>query len=127
MVTGLLVGVDEACEELVIAHLASLCPNQADPLTLKLANLALAKTFPLPHAPVLQLWGLQTLDDLSKLPRQGLAERLGKELAQLHDIAHGKHHRLLKLYRAHDHYRITHRLHTTFPPALATPCNPIPK
>ena len=92
-----------------LAHLASLCPNQADPLTLKLANLALAKTFPLPHAPVLQLWGLQTLADLAGLPRQGLAERLGKELAQLHDIAHGKHHRLLKLYRAQDHYHITHQ------------------
>ncbi|MDF1710756.1 MAG: DNA polymerase Y family protein [Akkermansiaceae bacterium] len=92
-----------------LAHLASLCPNQADPLTLKLADLVLAKTFPLPHAPVLQLWGLQTLADLAKLPRQGLAERLGKELARLHDIAHGKHHRLLTLYRARNHYRVTHQ------------------
>ncbi|MEN8771997.1 MAG: DNA polymerase Y family protein [Akkermansiaceae bacterium] len=92
-----------------LAHLASLCSSQANPLTLKLADLALAQTFPLPHAPVLQLWGLKTLDDLAKLPRQGLAERLGKELAQLHDIAHGKRHRLLKLYRAQNHYRVTHQ------------------
>jgi protein ImuB len=91
-----------------LAHLASLSPKNT-PLTLKLADLALAKTFPLPHAPVLQLWGLQTLGDLAKLPRQGLAERLDKELARLHDIAHGKHHRLLKLYRAQDHYRVTHQ------------------
>jgi len=97
-----------------LAHLASLCPHQPNPLSLNLADLALAKTFPLPHAHVLQLWGLQTLTDLAKLPRQGLAERLGSELAQLHDIAHGKRHRLLKLYRAKAHYRVTH----TFEPPV---------
>ncbi len=92
-----------------LAHLASLCPDQDDPLTLKIAKLALNKTFPLPHSQVLQLWGLQTLADLADLPRQGLAERLGPELTRLHDITHGKHHRLLKLHRAKDHYRITHQ------------------
>ncbi len=97
-----------------LAHLASLCPRQSDPLSLKIADLFLSKTFPLPHAHVLQLWGLQTLSDLARLPRQGLAERLGSNLARLHDIAHGKHHRLLKLYRAKDHYRVTH----TFEPPV---------
>jgi len=91
-----------------LAHLASLS-SQSTPLALNLAELALAKTFPLPHAGVLQLWGLQTLADLVKLPRQGLAERLGQELARLHDIALGKHHRLLKLHRARDHYGVTHQ------------------
>jgi len=91
-----------------LAHLASLSPNQAHPLTLLLADLALAKTFPLPHAQVLHLWGLKTLQDLANLPRQGLAERLGPEPARLHDIAHGKHHRLLTLHRPLNHYRVQH-------------------
>ena len=97
-----------------LAHLASLNPNNNNPLTLKIADLALAKTFPLPHAAVLQLWGLQTLDDLTQLPRQGLAERLGSDLAQLHDLALGKTHRLLKLHRAKDHYQVEHQ----FEPAV---------
>lgn len=91
-----------------LAHLASLSPEQQNPLKLLITDLALAKTFPLPHAPVLHLWGLKTLQDLANLPRQGLAERLGPELARLHDIAHGKHHRLLTLHRPLNHYRVQH-------------------
>lgn len=91
-----------------LAYLASLVPGQNDPLLLKLSDSSLTTSFPLPRLKVLQLWGLQTLGDLAKLPRQGLAERLGPTLAKLHDILHQKHHRLLKLYRAPDQYQIEH-------------------
>ena len=83
-------------------------PTQNAPATLLIADLALTGTFPLPHARVLHLWGLKTLADLAKLPRQGLSERLGPELTRLHDIVHGKHHRLLTLHRPPNHYRIHH-------------------
>ncbi len=49
------------------------------------------------HLELLKLWGLHTLADLALLPRQDLAERLGPEIAQLHDILHTKHHRPLHL------------------------------
>lgn len=91
-----------------LAHLSALAPEPSQPLTLELSDSNLIRTFPLPHLGVLQLWGLNTLQDLANLPRQGLAERLGKELAHLHDIAHGKHHRLLTLHRPPNHYRTQH-------------------
>lgn len=98
------------------AHLSSLVPGKDDPFLLELDDPALSSTFPLPHTRVLQLWGLRTLGDLARLPRQGLAERLGPELATLHDILHQKHHRLLRLYRAPDHYQTEHH----FEPPVAT-------
>lgn len=55
--------------------------------------------FRIPHSDLLRLWGLHSLGDLAALPRQGLAERLGPEIAHLHDILHGKHRRLLRLHR----------------------------
>lgn len=92
-----------------LAHLSSLSPDPSHPLSLELATPSLVRTFPLPHLEVLQLWGLKTLHDLADLPRQGLAERLGPELARLHDIIHGKHHRLLTLHRPLNHYRTQHQ------------------
>ncbi len=44
-------------------------------------------------------WGLRTLGDFMKLPRQALAERLGPEVARWHDVLHGKICRLLRLHR----------------------------
>ncbi len=48
---------------------------------------------------ILDWWGLRTLDDFMKLPRQALAERLGPEAGHWHDVLHGKHCRLLRLHR----------------------------
>ena len=97
-----------------LAHLASLVPLENEPRSLSLTHPALGELFPLPHLRVLELWGLHTLGDLAQLPRQGLAERLGSELTTLHDILHRKHHRLLTLHRAPDHYRSEHH----FEPAV---------
>ena len=44
-------------------------------------------------------WGLRTLGDFMKLPRQALAERLGPEVGRWHDVLHGKTCRLLRLHR----------------------------
>ncbi len=44
-------------------------------------------------------WGLRTLGDFMKLPRQALAERLGPEAGHWHDVLHGRHCRLLRLHR----------------------------
>ncbi|MCX6874322.1 MAG: hypothetical protein NTW21_11020 [Verrucomicrobia bacterium] len=48
---------------------------------------------------LLELWGLRTLGDFMKLPRQALAERLGPEVGHWHDVLHGKACRLLRLHR----------------------------
>jgi protein ImuB len=48
---------------------------------------------------LLDLWGLRTLGDFMKLPRQALVERLGPEPGRWHDILHGKSCRLLCLHR----------------------------
>ena len=92
-----------------LAHLTSLSPTK-HPLTLSLRNLARAnhQHFPLPQLSVLELWGLQTLGDLTQLPRQGLAERLGPDLARLHDILLAKRHRLLQPHRFEKKYQIQH-------------------
>src|SRR5690606_30472068 len=39
------------------------------------------------------------LGDFMKLPRQALAERLGPEAGDWHDVLHGKSRRLLRLHR----------------------------
>jgi protein ImuB len=67
-------------------------------------------TSPIPDLELFQLWGITTLGDLAALPRQGLAERLGPGAARLHDIIHGKHHRLLKLHRPPRHFQVTREL-----------------
>jgi protein ImuB len=48
---------------------------------------------------LLNLWGLQTIGEFLKLPRQALAERLGPEVGRWHDVLHGKTCRLLRLHR----------------------------
>lgn len=48
---------------------------------------------------VLGWWGIRTLGDFMKLPRQALAERLGPEAGDWHDVLHGKSRRLLRLHR----------------------------
>ncbi|RYD46646.1 MAG: hypothetical protein EOP85_07030 [Verrucomicrobiaceae bacterium] len=47
----------------------------------------------------LELWGLKTLGEFMKLPRQALTERLGPEAGRCHDLLHGRHCRLLRLRR----------------------------
>lgn len=47
----------------------------------------------------LELWGLKTLGDFMKLPRQALTERLGPEAGRCHDLLHGRSCRLLRLHR----------------------------
>lgn len=47
----------------------------------------------------LESWGLKTLGDFMKLPRQALIERLGQESGRCHDLLHGKSSRLLRLHR----------------------------
>ena len=76
---------------------------------LPLSMLNRSSAFPLPEAKVLELWGLKRLADLVALPRQGLAERLGPDLARLHDILTGKHHRLLQLHRPTQNYQTSHQ------------------
>ena len=49
--------------------------------------------------PLLHLWGLRTLGDFQRLPRQEIAERLGPAASRIHDILHGKICRLLKPHR----------------------------
>ncbi|MCH7226783.1 hypothetical protein [Haloferula sp. A504] len=51
------------------------------------------------HLELPSQWGLQTLADLARLPRQDLAERLGPDFVRLHDILHGRHQRLLRIFR----------------------------
>lgn len=48
---------------------------------------------------VLGWWGMKTLGDFMKLPRQALAERLGLQAGHWHDVLHGKSCRLLRLHR----------------------------
>jgi len=48
---------------------------------------------------LLGMWGLGSLGDFMKLPRQGVAERLGPEAGRWHDVLHGKVCRLLRLHR----------------------------
>ena len=48
---------------------------------------------------LLDLWGLRSLGDFMKLPRQALIERLGPEVGAWHDLLHGKTCRLLRLHR----------------------------
>lgn len=44
-------------------------------------------------------WGLRSLGDFMRLPRQALAERLGPEVGRWHDLLHGRTRRLLRLHR----------------------------
>jgi protein ImuB len=48
---------------------------------------------------LLDLWGLKSLGEFMKLPRQALTDRLGPEAGGWHDILHAKSCRLLRLHR----------------------------
>ena len=50
-------------------------------------------------ASILTLWGLRTLGNLSALPREDVVQRLGPGAGEIHDLAAGKHRRLLRLVR----------------------------
>jgi protein ImuB len=50
-------------------------------------------------AVLLRLWGIHTLGDLQRLPRQDVALRLGPEGARLWDMAAGGRDRLMRLFR----------------------------
>jgi protein ImuB len=88
-----------------LAHLAArhramcgktISPSDLAPLPLAiLASLAQKSS----SLALLDLWGLKTLGDFMKLPRQALIERLGPEMGRWHDLLHGKTCRLLRLHR----------------------------
>ena len=88
-----------------LAHLAArhkatrgriVAPADLVPLPLSvLGSLALSH----PSLSLLELWGLRTLGDFMKLPRQDLVERLGPQVGKWHDLLHGKSCRLLRLHR----------------------------
>lgn len=71
------------------------------PADLALLPLALLDALAPGHADLglLNLWGLKTLGDLMKLPRQALVERLGPGVGGWHDLLHGRVCRLLRLHR----------------------------
>ncbi len=96
-----------------LAHLAAMagapCSGQAmkpddfDPLALDLlAQTGTSET--IAFLPILRLWGLRTLGDFRKLPRQQVTDRLGPAAMRVHDILHGRFQRLLQLYRPLDLY-----------------------
>ncbi|MEO0017880.1 MAG: hypothetical protein RLZZ522_1163 [Verrucomicrobiota bacterium] len=57
---------------------------------------------------LLHLWGLRTIGEFLKLPRQALAERLGAEVASWHDLLHGKTCRTLRLNRPLESFACDH-------------------
>jgi len=88
-----------------LAHLAarhsatrgrSIHPADLAPLPISLLGLLQGKASALA---LLDLWGLRSLGDFMKLPRQALIERLGPEVGKWHDLLHGKTSRLLHLHR----------------------------
>ncbi|MEP2776047.1 MAG: DNA polymerase Y family protein, partial [Luteolibacter sp.] len=84
--------------------------NPPSPLPLTIDDLTRSAPFSVLRSStqILHLWGIHTLADLANLPRQGLSERLGPQLTHLHDILHGKKHRLLKLRRPPTDYAARH-------------------
>jgi len=51
------------------------------------------------HRELFSLWGVETVADLKRLRRADLVERLGKDSAELWDLAMGRTRRLLRLVR----------------------------
>ncbi|MCP5547350.1 MAG: DNA polymerase Y family protein [Akkermansiaceae bacterium] len=88
-----------------LAHLAARHPlthgREANPDSLQPLPLALLDSLAPGHPALdlLRLWGLSTLGDFMKLPRQALAERLGPDAGRWHDLLHARHRRLLHLFR----------------------------
>jgi protein ImuB len=75
----------------------------ASPQALDCAPLAALGALNMPEwdraMPVLSLWGLRTLGDFRRLPKQGTAERLGPALLRLHDTLNGLTRRPLHPHR----------------------------
>jgi protein ImuB len=71
-----------------------------------LRALPLSVLSPAPEtAELLRLWGIRTLGELVKLPRQEVTLRLGREGKRLWDMAAGGRERLLRLFRPALRYR----------------------
>lgn len=52
--------------------------------------------------PILRDWGIHTIQDLARLPQDGVVARLGEEGRRLWNRAHGRGQRLLNLVRARE-------------------------
>jgi protein ImuB len=89
---------DLAC---LAARHAPTCGRRIGPEDLTLLPMHLLQTLaPMSAAlEILNLWGLASLGDFMKLPRQALSERLGPEAGRWHDLLNGKTCRLLRLHR----------------------------
>lgn len=96
-----------------LAHLAAMVDTPFSGKPLELADFDPLPPGVLPQAnvpgcemflPIFQLWGLRSLGDFRRLPRQDIAERMGPDAMRLHDVLHGRTCRLLKLHRAIDSY-----------------------
>jgi protein ImuB len=71
-----------------------------------LRALPLSALSPAPEtAELLRLWGIRTLGELVRLPRQEVTLRLGSEGKRLWDMAAGGRDRLLRLFRPASRYR----------------------
>lgn len=98
------------------ADLAALAAHAAQPVmiwrdaktdgTAYLRELPVHTLNPAPDAAeLLRLWGIRTLGELVRLPRQEVVLRLGPEGARLWDTANGGKERLLRLFRPTSRYR----------------------
>ena len=96
-----------------LAHLAAMADRPFSGKPMELNDFDLFPISNLPKAgmtecatflPVLHLWGLRTLGDFRRLPRQEIAERMGPNALRLNDILHGKIRRLLQLHRPLESY-----------------------
>lgn len=81
-----------------------------EPGDLAALPLAILGALPARSSPLsrLELWGLKTLGDFMRLPRQALAERLGPDAGQWHDVLNGKSNRLLRLHRPPESFEQTY-------------------
>ncbi len=72
---------------------------------------------------LLESWGLHTLGDFMKLPRQALTERLGPDAGTWHDLLHERRRRPLRLHRPPENLAQTlnleHPIHDSEPLAFA--------
>jgi protein ImuB len=118
---GASAGADKSLAERVIAHLESLnlkatvgfatnadlallTAQCADPFLAVGSSSAFAAHLPLEAlgassevVAILRKWGVHTLGDFTRLPKEEVTARLGSEATQLWERAAGRSHRLLKL------------------------------
>lgn len=84
--------IAEDLAELPLAALAGLAGGAGDVAALR----------------VLEWWGLRTLGDFVKLPRQALVERVGAAAGRWQEVLQGRRRRLLRLYRVPESLRQRH-------------------